>query len=898
MPSLPNGIPQSEQAGLPLVAKSTRSVGSPLLMLLFSRRAGSVITHSCTLTQSVFVRRCIRRENLVRILLLLLCGAFVSRSLAETGADAWLRYAPLEANQAIDYKSLPHLIVASGDSEILGSAKSELARGLEGMLGIKPEFSAVMPSEPAILMATAEQIASVAPEFRIPQKPPEDGFWLSSRRLHGFPYIIIAGGSDRGVLYGVFQFLKIIGQHGAIGSLNDVERPSAPVRWVNQWDNLDGSIERGYGGRSIFFDNGSVRTDLTRLSEYARLLASVGINGCVINNVNADSRILDSDFIPQLVRIAQVFRPWGLQLGISIDLSTPKATGLLDTFDPLDARVAEWWRQKFDEIYSRIPDFGGVLVKADSEGRLGPAVYGRTPADAANVIARALKPHGGVVFYRAFVYDHHLDWRNLKNDRAKAAYEIFHPLDGKFDENVIIQIKNGPIDFQVREPVSPLLGGLQRTNVGIELQITQEYTGQQRHTCFLVPMWKEVLDFDLRVGNRLTPAKEVVSGARFRRMLGGYIGVANVGLDENWLGNHLVLANLYGFARLAWNPNLTSRAIVEEWTRLTFGNDPLVVAAVSEIQLASWKTYESYTGPLGLQSLTDILGSHYGPAPESQERNGWGQWIRADHEGVGMDRTVATGTGFIGQYSTLVQKIYESLGNMPDDLILFFHHVPYTYRLHSGKSVIQTIYDLHYDGAEKAAEFVSQWSALRGRVDDARYGNVLAQLSYQAGHAIVWRDAIDDWFHRLSGIADAKGRVGNHPRRIEAESMELKGYIAVNVTPWEDASGGKAIECPPAADPCTAQFRFAGPAGRYEIDVQYFDENNGISKFRALVGSRLVDEWLADALLPATQPNGDSSTRRVIHGVMLRPGDELRIEGFPDGEQRAPLDYVELRRER
>src|SRR5208283_910830 len=252
----------------------------------------------------------------------------------------------------------------------------------------------------------------------------------------------------------------------------------------------------------------------------------------------------------------------------------------------------------------------------------------------------------------------------------------------KFDENVIVQIKNGPIDFQVREPVSPLFGGLEHTNVGIELQITQEYTGQQRHTCFLVPMWKQVLDFDLRVDGGFTPVNDVVAGASFHRPIGGYIGVANVGLDENWLGNHLAMANLYGFGRLAWNPTLTSKAILEEWTRLTFGSDPLVVATVSRIQLASWKAYESYTGPLGLQTLTNILGSHYGPAPESQERNGWGQWIRADDRGVGMDRTVATGTGFVGQYSTQVQKLYETIADTPDDLVLFFHHLPYTFRLH------------------------------------------------------------------------------------------------------------------------------------------------------------------------------------------------------------------------
>ncbi len=391
--------------------------------------------------------------------------------------------------------------------------------------------------------------------------------------------------------------------------------------------------------------------------------------------------------------------------------------------------------------------------------------------------------------------------------------------------------------------------------------------------------------------------KDVVAGSRFHRPIGGYIGVANVGLDDNWLGNHLSLANLYGFGRISWDLNLTSKAIIDEWTQLTFGSDPLVIKTVSRIQLASWQAYESYTGPLGLQSLTNILGSHYGPAPESQERNGWGQWIRADDRGVGMDRTVATGTGFVGQYSPQVRKAYESLANTSDDVVLFFHHVPYTFRLHSGKSVIQTVYDLHYDGAGQAEQFVSQWRSLRGHVDDARYRAVLSQLTYQSGHAIVWRDAINDWFHHLSGIPDSAGRVGNHPDRIEAESMQLEGYVPVNVTPWEEASGGKAVECAAPAQVCRARVRLEGKPGRYKIDIQYFDQSNGVSKYRVFIGQQMVDQWLADASLPASAPNGDSSTRRVIHGIMLHSGDELRIEGYPDREERAPLDYVELHAE-
>ncbi len=344
-------------------------------------------------------------------------------------------------------------------------------------------------------------------------------------------------------------------------------RPAVPLRWVNQWDNLDGSIERGYGGRSIFWENMHARDDLSRVSEYGRLLASLGINGCSINNVNANPRVLAPELIPQIARIAEAFRPWGVKVVLSIDFGSPQSVGGLDTFDPLDPKVIAWWNAKVDELYRAVPDLGGFVLKADSEGRVGPSTYGRTHADAANVVARALKPHGGLIFYRGFVYDHHMDWNNPKNDRARAAYDNFKELDGKFDDNAVVQIKNGPIDFQVREPASPLFGALEKTKQAIELQVTQEYMGQARHTVFLAPMWKETLDFDMRVRDSFTPVKTLVNG---------FVGVVNVGLDDNWFGNHLSQENLYGFGRLAWNPDLAVTRIDDEWSGLTFGGSPQV----------------------------------------------------------------------------------------------------------------------------------------------------------------------------------------------------------------------------------------------------------------------------------------------------------------------------------
>jgi len=617
------------------------------------------------------------------------------------------------------------------------------------------------------------------------------------------------------------------------------------------------------------------------------MLASLGINGASINNVNVNPRILEPDFLPEIVRIADTLRPWGVRTVLSVDFGSPQKVGGLDTFDPLDPEVIAWWAAKTDEIYRAVPDLGGFIVKADSEGRVGPSVYARTHADAANVVARALKPHGGLIFYRGFVYDNKMDWRNLKNDRARAADDNFRALDGKFDNNVVIQIKNGPIDFQVREPVSPLFGTLAKTKEAIELQITQEYMGQARHAVFLVPMWKEALDFDLRVNDRAAPVKSQVSAI---------VGVSNAGMDNNWFGNHMSQANLYGFGRLAWNPDLSARQIAGEWTRLTFGNDPKVLQTIVDMQLSSWRTYENYTGPLGLQTLTDITGNHYGVNVEASERNGWGQWHRADTEGdnkgVGMDRTVATGTGFIGQYAPAVARIYESLATCPDNLLLFMHHVPYTHALHSGKTVIQYLYDSHYEGAEAVEGYVRNWKSVQGRVDEQRYGEVLAQLEYQAGQAEVWRDAVSNWFLRASGIPDAKGRVGNYPGRLEAESAKLEGYQPIDVTPWEDASGGKAVEC--AAAKCATTFVYHGSPGIFQIRVRYFDTNSGVSRFRALLANKVIGDWTAADRLPTRKIDSTSSSLYTMERISLRPGDEIRIDGTPDGGETAALDYIEI----
>ncbi len=807
---------------------------------------------------------------------------------AQTADQAWLSYRPL--NRRL---SVPMRVEVRGQSRIERSAAEELVRGLRSLAG--GSSSEVGPD--SIVLATVEELGREKSKSIVPKLEPE-GFQISWSQDQSLRELDIVGGSERGLLYGVFALLRHVAEGADMSHAVVRENPAMSIRWVDEWDNADGSIERGYAGRSIFFEGGKVRHDLKPVAEYARLLASVGINGCDVNNVNGSSPFLTSEMIGGLKRIADAMRPWGVRLALSVDVASPQKIGGLKTYDPLDPQVQTWWKAKVDEVYARIPDLAGFTVKADSEGQPGPASYGRTPADAANTLAAALEPHGGVVLYRAFVYNHHLDWNDPKADRARAAYDIFHPLDGKFASNVIVQIKEGPIDFQVREPISPLFGGMPHTQKAMEVQITQEYLGQQRHLVYLGSKWEWVL---YQHNLLAAAAREANPGAS--EGLTGMVGVACVGRDA-WLGSPLAMANLYAFGRLAWDPGLHADRIAEEWTRQTMGNDPDVVRTVDHMLLGSWRTYEHYTGPLGLQTLTDITGSHYGPGIEGSENNGWGQWHRADHEGVGMDRTVATGTGFVGQYPPEIARQYENPDLTVSGLLLFFHHLPYTFRLHNGKTIIQAIYDMHYLGAEQAAGFVKDWESLKGKIDPALYANVLPRLEYQAGHAIVWRDAVVQYFWKLSGIADEKGRAGNFPGRLEAEDAKLSGYRVIDVKPWEDASRGKAVTCDHLGlvqgekqRSCSAEWTYSGTAGVFDLAVDYFDLQGGVATFFLDVNQMLAGkeaQWSADAMLPSQRPNGDNSTRHVVRGVALKPGDVIRVTGTPDGDDPAALDYIEV----
>ncbi len=581
----------------------------------------------------------------------------------------------------------------------------------------------------------------------------------------GSKIITVTSSSPEGLLYGAFRLIFLLRTADEFKDLNCSETPASPLRMLNHWDNLDGSIERGYSGNSFFFENDKVIVD-DRTEAYARLVASVGINAVVINNVNvraAATKLISAVYRKEIKALVNIFKKYGIRLFLSLNFAAPMELGGLDGSDPCDEKVRAWWKTALDELFKDVPELGGFLIKADSEGRPGPFTYGRTHADGANMLADIIAPYGGLVIWRCFVYNCKQDWRDTVTDRAKAQYDNFMPLDGEFRDNVILQIKNGPMDFQVREPVSPLFGGLKKTNEIIEFQIAQEYTGQQKHVCYLIPEFKEILEFKTYIRDTKGDPVEadtvcdVVTGRTFGTANCGMAAVSNTGNDANWTGHDLAAANLYGFGRLAFDPSLTAEEIANEWTALTFGKDEVIFQLISYILNTSRPAYEKYTAPLGVGWMVNPC-HHYGPNVDGYEFSEWGTYHRSDAEGMGVERG-AKGTGYIAQYNEPNASLYENLETCPDELLLFMHHVPYTYRLHSGKTVIQHIYDSHYEGAEEAVRMRSAWCSLKDKLDKKRYERVLERFDEQVRSAAEWRDAICTYYRQKSGIADEKGRI-------------------------------------------------------------------------------------------------------------------------------------------
>ena len=661
----------------------------------------------------------------------------------------WLNY-DKKIEMSREIKEIFKHIKVENESIVVNTAVKELSTAIEMLTGKAPEVL-TNTREAHIFLGTLQQ-------HGVNFLP--GGFSVKKLNHNDAQVIEILGKDENGILNGVFSFIRAIYTGVNINEINIVENPQNMLRMINHWDNMSGDIERGYAGKSIFFQDNHIVENKGRIRDYARIAASVAINAIVINNVNVhqqETKLISEEFLPQVKKIADIFREYGIKLYLSINFAAPMELGGLSTADPLAGEVKAWWKETAEKIYSYIPDFGGFLVKADSEFRPGPFTYGRDHADGANMLAEALKPFGGIVIWRCFVYNCLLDWRDRSKDRAKAAYDNFKPLDGKFHENVVLQVKNGPMDFQIREPISPLFGAMEKTNEFMEFQIAQEYTGQQKHLCYLVPMWKEVFDFDTQAKGEGSKVSKVTDGSLFGSKYGGVAAVSNIGDSECWTGHPLAQANLYGYGRLIWNTELSSEKIAREWVKLTFGAESEIEETIVDMLVRSREVYEEYTCPLGIGWMVNP-NHHYGPSVEGYEYSPWGTYHYADYKSLGVDRTVATGTGYAGEYAAPVAAKFENLETCPEELLLFFHNVEYTYKLKTGKTVIQHIYDTHFEGVEKVDEIISNWEALQGKLDDKIFAAVLERFNIQKKDSREWRDVINTYFYRRTGIEDLHKR--------------------------------------------------------------------------------------------------------------------------------------------
>jgi len=656
---------------------------------------------------------------------------------AKNWSQMWLGYHRIYENNK------KWSIVCSGfskDNRVIKSAIAEFEKGIKGYF----DTELVESNDDAYIL-----------EIKKDENIEKEGYSVKGDKRG----IKLDALDENGVMYGIFAILRKLGTKIQVEDICEKATPSNPLRMMNHWDNMDGSIERGYSGESFFFENDDIVIN-DRTVDYARFMASVGINGVVINNVNVKgaATYLITDRIFEKVRQLQnVFADYGIKLYLSINFAAPIELGGLDICDPLDRDVIAWWKAKSKETFEKLEGLGGFLVKADSEGRPGPFTYGRTQADGANMLAEAVAPYDGIIIWRCFVYNCTQDWRDYKTDRARAGYDYFKELDGEYKDNVILQIKNGPMDFQIREPISPLLGGLTKTNQMLEVQIAQEYTGHQIDLCYLMPMFKEVLEFRTYCSDKNDTVADIVSGRTMGNKNAGMAAVINTGNDYNWTGNDLAAANLYGFGRLAYNTELGSDEIAREWVALTFDMDKASEDKLVDMLLRSREIYEKYTSPLGIGWMV-TPHEHYGPSVDGYEYSRWGTYHRADHKGIGVDRS-DKGTGYAQQYYEPNASTYNDPEKCPEELLLFFHHVPYTWKLGSGKTLIQHIYDTHFEGEYEAERLAEEWESLKSVVAPEVFDRVSERFNLQIANAKEWRDQINSYFYRKSGISDEQNRI-------------------------------------------------------------------------------------------------------------------------------------------
>ena len=675
----------------------------------------------------------------------------------ESGYDLWLRYEKISSANYIKKAQhfMGYIVTPDTSREVINSAYLELLRGLSGLYGIDSVPTAEKADKSgALILGTASDptVAQIATANGL-SVTDKDGYLIKKVNVNGNDATLILGESDSGVLYGTFKLLEILATETDISDLNVSDAPKIEWRVLNQWDNWDGSIERGYSGKSIYDWNTLPKMTDTRIEDFARANASVGINTIVINNVNSSTNYIDTRYLNKVAAVAEVFRRYGIRMGISISFDAPSRLGNLRTNDPLNSSVIKWWEDKTAEIYEAIPNFAGYLVKADSEGRDGPSKYGRTHAQGANMFADVLAPYGGIIMWRAFVYGEAAN--KLSDDICNQGYEFFKPMDGEFKDNVILQCKNGPRDFLPREPISPLFGGMKDTNMGIELQITQEYTGQDVNLCYLVSQWKYYLNFDLMLDDGAegvpTTLSRILQGNVYAQENTLVAGVSNVGNCETWNDGLLSQANWYGFGRLAWNPDLTEEEITETWVKMTFNTNEDVVNTISEILYGSWELYEAYTSPYSMGMTVKVEG-HLDP--DLTYRNGNGT-ISVNRSGVGNNRNSAARgnhTDATAQYSPRLQALLNDINTCPEELICWFHHVPSKKKMSNGKTLIDNIYEGLVGAPQAVKDMKAAIATLEGKIDDQRLQIILKDFDEQYDHSVLWSETMIEFFEKQTKV--------------------------------------------------------------------------------------------------------------------------------------------------
>lgn len=670
---------------------------------------------------------------------LILLTLLTTRLFAEDGYRLWLRYDKIENIPLLtQYKKLIRSVAVAGNSATINAIKDEIKNGLSGLLGTSVGFSNASPS-----IIIAKNIDLSKDQL---QKTGSEGYAIVTRLITGKRTITISANTDIGLLYGTFHFLRLLQMQQPVENLNIVSAPAIRLRLLNHWDNLDRSVERGYAGISIFNWHTLPGYIDQRYIDYARANASVGINGTVLTNVNANATILTRSYLEKVKALADLFRTYGIKVYLTARFSAPIEIGNLETADPLNDTVRLWWKEKMKEVYSIIPDFGGLLVKANSEGQPGPQEYKRTHADGANMLADAVAPFGGIIMWRAFVYNPE------SNDRFKQAYEEFQPLDGKFRKNVLVQVKNGPIDFQPREPFSPLFGAMPQTPLMMEFQLTQEYLGQGTHLLYEAPMFKEVLNADTYAKGKNSTVAKVINGSLDNHELTGMAGVSNIGNDINWCGHPFAQANWYALGRLSWDDNLSPEQIAAEWIKQTFTTDKNAIAVIQNIMLSSHEAVVNYMTPIGLAHIM-YNGHHYGPMPwgNTLGRPDWNPvyYHRADSIGIGFDRT-ANGTNALAQYKKEIADQFADINTCPDTYLLWFHHAAWDHKMHSGRTVWNELCYKYYIGADSVRSFQQQWNSIEKKVDKERFTQVKQLLAIQYMDAVWWRNACLLYFQTFS----------------------------------------------------------------------------------------------------------------------------------------------------